>query len=73
MKRLIKKIWWYHWNEFSNPLTKGICAALIIFSIIAGIITEKYEGIYFFGGISYLMLLCDRGFGEPKFKDEVAK
>ena len=51
-----------------------MCSIIIIGSMVSGVAgfvagkPEPIVGLLFFGGIAYLILLCDRGFGEPTWK-----
>lgn len=69
MKKLLKIIWWYHINPYSNYGTKGLLSIIMISAFSSAILGAEFPKIYhgnlFFGFISYILLLCDRGFGEP--------
>ncbi len=73
MRMFIRKILWYHWNEYSNHGTKCLWAIIIIASTVAGVVvgnSDKVMGSLFFGGVAYLMMLLDRGFGEPTWESK---
>lgn len=63
---MLKRIWWYHINGYSNVGTKGLLAITIIMASLASL---SKPGCMAFAFMAYLMLICDRGFGEPKYED----
>lgn len=63
MKRLIRRICWYHYNRYSNPLKILWLINAILFGV-CGIL--KSPTAWIFAGIMYVVFLCDRGFGEPR-------
>lgn len=65
IKRIFKMLLWYHWNEYSNPLTKSLILINIILLGIGAIVTSEYSCFVIIIVVFYFILLCDRGFGEP--------
>ena len=65
--RFIKRIWWYHYNRYSNPLMKSLLAINIIgYSIAVILPATRCIAAFVISVICYIWLLCDRGFGEPE-------
>ena len=60
---LLRCFWWYHWNEYSNPGTKGLEVIIILLFLLASFRTPT---CLFLALVIYIILLCDRGFGEPE-------
>lgn len=63
MKNMWFRIKWYHYNEFSNPFSKGLWFFNILLGLYAVSVGESF-GIWV-SLFAYVCLLCTRGFGEP--------
>lgn len=62
IRRIMKKICWYHYNRYSNPL-KILNGIMAIICVILGFLIVP--ACFVFAAIFYIGVLLDRGFGEP--------